>query len=163
MVWKCIHCILGQSRFPSSRHHQSQYDRAISAHIWRGSATNLHFDASRFLPAICQLAHVQKSSKDSRCGARKFLYHILSVLPKCVKIYISINFEQNKLSKATNKWIGLKKTMTTRRRRTSRFSTNPPPRHAARAKNKEWQRAYNSKKRILFCIRRETKHNVSHT
>ena len=64
--------ISGESGFSGSWHYQSQYDRPVSAHLRRSSASNLHPDASRFLPAIRQFATLQKYAKDSWCRAWKF-------------------------------------------------------------------------------------------
>ena len=64
--------ISGESGFSGSWHYQSQYDRPVSAHLRRSSASNLHPDASRLLPAIRQFATLQKYAKDSWCRAWKF-------------------------------------------------------------------------------------------
>ena len=69
----------GQPWFSGSRNYQSQYDRTVSAYIRWGSVTNLHFDASRLLPAIRQLPNVQKYVKDSRSGTGKFHELVKSV------------------------------------------------------------------------------------
>ena len=80
----------GQPWFSGSRHYQSQYDRTVSAHIRWGSVTNLHFDASRFLPAICQFTHVQKHVKDSRSGTGTE-----HELIKSVSFFSAKNFRQS--------------------------------------------------------------------
>ena len=65
LALKTIACfVAGQFGLPRSRDHKPEHDSTIAAHLWRGTAADLHLDAQGFLPQVCQLARLQKLVTD---------------------------------------------------------------------------------------------------